>query len=157
MHEGLWAGVDRKIANAGFFLEEMARSFDRPGGRAAARAMAAGVNVEMPLQWERSFYARLDAFLVMTRSVPEVINCCFGKDTATREMRSWFVSLPAAEQTRRSEFLTQFESDYDNFRNLPLSKERKLQADLDAWIAEYNLRRPHQGRWCFGKTPMQTA
>jgi transposase InsO family protein len=32
----------------------------------------------------------------------------------------------------------------------------ELQADLDAWIAEYNLRRPHQGRWCFGKTPMQT-
>jgi hypothetical protein len=23
-------------------------------------------------------------------------------------------------------------------------------------IAEYNDARPHQGRWCFGKTPMQT-
>ena len=32
----------------------------------------------------------------------------------------------------------------------------ELQADLDAWIAEYNEQRPHQGRWCFGKTPMQT-
>src|SRR5258708_4248259 len=32
----------------------------------------------------------------------------------------------------------------------------ELQADLDAWIVEYNERRPHQGRWCFGKTPMQT-
>ena len=32
----------------------------------------------------------------------------------------------------------------------------ELQADLDAWVVEYNLRRPHQGRWCFGKTPMQT-
>jgi hypothetical protein len=31
-----------------------------------------------------------------------------------------------------------------------------LQADLDLWIAEYNERRPHQGRWCFGKTPIQT-
>ena len=27
-------------------------------------------------------------------------------------------------------------------------------ADLDAWIVEYNEQRPHQGRWCFGKTPM---
>jgi hypothetical protein len=26
----------------------------------------------------------------------------------------------------------------------------------DTWVAEYNERRPHQGRWCFGKTPMQT-
>src|SRR5258705_3188727 len=32
----------------------------------------------------------------------------------------------------------------------------ELQADLDAWVVEYNERRPHQGRWCFGKTPMQT-
>jgi hypothetical protein len=32
----------------------------------------------------------------------------------------------------------------------------ELQADLDAWMTEYNERRPHQGRWCFGKTPMQT-
>ena len=31
-----------------------------------------------------------------------------------------------------------------------------LQADLDAWVADYNERRPHQGRWCHGKTPMQT-
>jgi len=32
----------------------------------------------------------------------------------------------------------------------------ELQDDLDAWIVEYNELRPHQGRWCFGKTPMQT-
>jgi transposase InsO family protein len=32
----------------------------------------------------------------------------------------------------------------------------ELQADLDAWVREYNEVRPHQGRWCFGKTPMQT-
>jgi transposase InsO family protein len=31
-----------------------------------------------------------------------------------------------------------------------------LQADLDAWLREYNEVRPHQGRWCYGKTPMQT-
>jgi transposase InsO family protein len=32
----------------------------------------------------------------------------------------------------------------------------ELQTDLDSWIKEYNEARPHQGRWCFGKTPMQT-
>ena len=32
----------------------------------------------------------------------------------------------------------------------------ELQADLEAWIRSYNEDRPHQGRWCFGKTPMQT-
>jgi transposase InsO family protein len=32
----------------------------------------------------------------------------------------------------------------------------ELQSDLDTWLVDYNQRRPHQGRWCFGKTPMQT-
>jgi Integrase core domain len=31
-----------------------------------------------------------------------------------------------------------------------------LQVDLDRWVQSYNEERPHQGRWCFGKTPMQT-
>jgi transposase len=31
-----------------------------------------------------------------------------------------------------------------------------LQRDLDGCLDEYNTQRPHQGRWCSGKTPMQT-
>jgi hypothetical protein len=31
-----------------------------------------------------------------------------------------------------------------------------LQQDLDNWIEYYNNERPHSGRYCFGKTPMQT-
>ena len=31
-----------------------------------------------------------------------------------------------------------------------------LQTDLDVWLQEYNEQRSHQGRWCYGKTPMQT-
>lgn len=32
----------------------------------------------------------------------------------------------------------------------------ELQDDLDTWMAEYNEVRSHQGRFCFGKTPMKT-
>jgi transposase InsO family protein len=42
------------------------------------------------------------------------------------------------------------------FRRKIYRSIEELQADLDAWIAGYNQERPHQGRWCFGKTPMQT-
>jgi transposase InsO family protein len=31
-----------------------------------------------------------------------------------------------------------------------------LQADLGVWMRDYNTNRTHQGRWCYGKTPMQT-
>ena len=32
----------------------------------------------------------------------------------------------------------------------------ELQADLDDWLREYNLTRTHSGKYCYGKTPMQT-
>lgn len=32
----------------------------------------------------------------------------------------------------------------------------ELQSDLDAWMAYYNNDRPHSGRYCYGKTPMET-
>lgn len=32
----------------------------------------------------------------------------------------------------------------------------ELQADLDVWLKAYNEARSHQGRWCYGKTPMET-
>jgi transposase InsO family protein len=32
----------------------------------------------------------------------------------------------------------------------------ELQTDLDAWLDEYNRTRPHSGKYCYGKTPMQT-
>ena len=32
----------------------------------------------------------------------------------------------------------------------------EMQLDLDEWIKYYNNHRPHSGRYCFGKTPMET-
>jgi transposase InsO family protein len=32
----------------------------------------------------------------------------------------------------------------------------ELQKDLDDWIIDYNIKRPHQGKRCQGKTPMET-
>jgi Integrase core domain len=32
----------------------------------------------------------------------------------------------------------------------------QLQADVDEWLRYYNQERPHSGRYCYGKTPMQT-
>ena len=42
------------------------------------------------------------------------------------------------------------------FRKKLYGSIAELQADLDRWLEEFNRSRPHQGRWCFGKTPMQT-
>jgi len=42
------------------------------------------------------------------------------------------------------------------FRKKLYASIEDLQDDLDLWVRSYNEERPHQGRWCFGKTPMQT-
>lgn len=42
------------------------------------------------------------------------------------------------------------------FRKTLYTSLAQLQGDLDAFLEEYNTRRSHQGRWCYGKTPTQT-
>ena len=49
----------------------------------------------------------------------------------------------------------------DEFYSLAFRKKLytsldQLQGDLDLWLEEYNQNRPHSGKYCFGKTPMQT-
>ena len=42
------------------------------------------------------------------------------------------------------------------FRKKIYESVEMLQHDLDEWLREYNESRPHNGRYCYGKTPMQT-
>ena len=42
------------------------------------------------------------------------------------------------------------------FRKKIYRSIEQLQQDVDEFVQHYNAERPHQGRWCFGKTPMQT-
>ena len=42
------------------------------------------------------------------------------------------------------------------FRKKVYSSLEELQKDLDVWLKEYNEVRTHTGKYCYGKTPMQT-
>ena len=42
------------------------------------------------------------------------------------------------------------------FRKKIYNTIEDLQSDLDEWMREYNSERTHSGKYCFGKTPMQT-
>ncbi len=49
----------------------------------------------------------------------------------------------------------------EDFYNIKFCKNiysslEELQVDIDAWLQNYNNLRPHSGRYCYGKTPMQT-
>jgi len=42
------------------------------------------------------------------------------------------------------------------FRKKLYNKIADLQQDLDEWVKHYNNERPHSGRYCYGKTPIET-
>ena len=42
------------------------------------------------------------------------------------------------------------------FRKKVYTTLDELQADLDDWMKTYNENRTHSGKYCYGKTPMQT-
>lgn len=42
------------------------------------------------------------------------------------------------------------------FRKKIYGSLEEIQADLDVWMNEYNTVRTHSGKYCFGKTPMET-
>jgi hypothetical protein len=125
MHEELWAGVELKLQNAEFHLQQMGRSLEPPEQTHWNVALQASGAI-IDTGWQRSFYAYFDAFLSAARSVPEIIQCCFGVDLGHPTMKTWFKSLPVSEQTRRKGFRRQFKIDYDNFRALPLGTARHI-------------------------------
>lgn len=42
------------------------------------------------------------------------------------------------------------------FRKKLYRSLEELQTDVDEWLGKYNETRPHSGKYCYGKTPMQT-
>src|ERR1700690_519799 len=118
MPTDLWAGVELKIENAQFFLDGMARSLSGPEGTQMNAAIQATGTI-IDTGWQRSFYAQLDAFLAMVRSVPEIIKCCFGVDKS-RAVATWSNGLPSEEKDRRQKFADEFGPLHEEFRELPL-------------------------------------
>src|ERR1700730_8417137 len=108
MDEKLWAGVELKLLYAEFHFDMMGRSIQPPKQTSINVALQASGAI-IGTGWQRSFYAYLDAFLSTGRSVPEIIQCCFGVDLGHREMKKWFNALTADEQVRRHDFKKAFE------------------------------------------------
>jgi len=124
MHEELWAGVEIKLRNAEFHFGKMDRSRQPPEQTWSNVALEASGAI-IDTGWQRSFYAHLDAFLSATRSVAEIIKCCFGVDQHPT-MTAWFNERPAEEQERRRDFRRQFQAHYDRFCGLPLGTARHI-------------------------------
>ena len=107
-HDDLWAGVDLKLENASFHLDQMGRALQPP-----ERTAAQGSGAIIGKDWQRPLHAHLDAFLSATRSVGQIIKCGFGVDTNWL-LKPWS-TVPPEEQARRQAFQQQFDPQFDAF------------------------------------------
>jgi hypothetical protein len=120
MHDELWAGIEFKLGEAQFFLEWMSKvlmpaRLNTPGGHPSFAEHS-------PTQWQPDFYYYLDAFLEAARSVPDIIQKCFGEDKWSQA--EWSQPLDVEETARRKGFQSEFTSHYVDFRRLLLSRVR---------------------------------
>jgi len=124
MDEKLWAGAELKLEYARFHLQRMGQSLDPPE-RTPINAVLESYGAIIDTGWQRSIYPHFDAFLSATRSVAEIIKCCFGVDDH-RAMTDWFDHLPAEEQDRRRAFWKQFQVHYNRFCGRLLCGARRV-------------------------------
>ena len=119
MHEELWQGIELKLAEAHFFLDRMGKVLLPPQFNDPTWHPAYGPSVA---QWQPDLYFYLDAFIGATRSVPDVIQKCFGWDKRSKE--EWPQPPDAEEIGRREKFQDEFTSLYVAFHRQPLSRVR---------------------------------
>ncbi len=82
------------------------------------------------------------------------------RNRVAREVEDAVVAMATEQQTNG--IVEQFHKTVLNefyrvaFRKKIYRSIEELQEDLDAYLVEYDEARPHQGRWCFERTSMQT-
>ena len=77
--------------------------------------------------------------------------------TGTSSTWPWGTSTTAAPRPNERFHKTILDEFYRvAFRKRIYGSLVKPPADLDAWMRGYDEARPHQGRWCYGNTPMQS-
>jgi hypothetical protein len=131
-----WAGVDFKLNEADFFFREMQKDlippeYANPALRAyIAPQIAAGAMIDY--SWQSRFYFHVDAFLVATRSIPDIIQSWFGLDAfaqsqnAPQTLKTWVQQLPSQEKILRESFQRKFERQCKKFNRHPLSAARHI-------------------------------
>jgi hypothetical protein len=72
--------------------------------------------------WQPYFYFYLDAFIGATRSIPDIIQKCFGIDA--HSAKDWPQPLTDEEKDRRKVFQDAFSPYYRTFHRQPLSRVR---------------------------------
>jgi hypothetical protein len=121
------------------------------GAETHLRQASRDINAELPPQyaarqftevavsgprWRAKLSSRVSAFLADCRSIPAIIQFCFGEDP--KSDKRWLSNLPSGEKQDRHQFQQSFRRLYVGFSKLPLSRARvdtvPRQGFADIWV-----------------------
>jgi hypothetical protein len=124
-HNHLWVGVDLKIQAARTTLDEMRKALQPPVPTAWSVVQESTGTIVGGPDWQSIFYPLVARFLSEVRSVPWIIEACFGFDRSP-PMKTWWNQLPLDEQQRRETFSDQFRADRKAIDDHALTTERNV-------------------------------
>jgi len=103
----MWGRAEGKLQEAARHWVQMCEALQPPRRKGWMAAMESQ-GVIIGGDWQQLFYTHVNSFLTTARSVPWIIEACFGVDRGNRIMKNWFDQLPAEEQARRRAFCKDF-------------------------------------------------
>jgi hypothetical protein len=119
-----WTDIELKLESAEIQLREASRDIRPelpPQYAAAMQYTGVVVSDGTDPRWRAKLSSHVSAFLADCRSIPDIIQSCFGKDPRAKR---WLSKLPPGETQRRHQFQGSFGPQYERFRKLPLSRAR---------------------------------
>ena len=114
-----------KLDAARLFSKEMSDDLMPASGRSPLYAAIESTGVVLSDPWQERFYPHLDAFLIATNTIPDIITSWCGSSKHPA-MKSWLNNIGRNERKRRTDFQTRFKRHIKRFSKLPLRTARNL-------------------------------
>jgi hypothetical protein len=124
--DDLWLGIDLKLQAAQGTLADMRKALRLAPPTALTVAQESGGAISGGPDWQSNFWPLVNRFLAEVRSVPAIIEACFGKDLGSREMRIWWAGLDPGEQKRREAFSNMFRAERAAIDSHSLTPQRNV-------------------------------
>jgi hypothetical protein len=125
-----WTNIEEKLESAGRHLTQANREINPEWGPQYVAIQCTGAKVSDP-RWRAKLSSDISAFVTDCRSIPDIIESCFGVDS-----NKWVKTLAPDEQRRRRKFQKSFK--YESFKRLRLSRARvdtvHRQSFVEIWV-----------------------
>ena len=114
-----------KLDSARLFLGEMSKDLMPPSAQSPLYAAIESTGAILSHPWQERFHPHLDAFLMATNAIPDIITWWCGLSNHPA-MKKWLRTIGPSEKKRRADFQAKFRRHIKRFSKLPLRIARNV-------------------------------